>query len=89
MIKEEGIIKKIGSAKKGHWRIKNVTKNESNIIELITKNDRIPLNDIANTLTVSKRTILRDIKKMKNGKILERIGSEKNGYWRINVQSLS
>ena len=62
---------------------------EQQIIELITKNDRIPLNDIANTLTVSKRTILRDIKKMKNGKILERIGSEKNGYWRVKMQSFS
>jgi len=58
---------------------------EQQIIELITNNNRIPLNTIAANLTVSKRTILRDIKKLKAEKIIDRMGSEKNGYWKINI----
>ena len=56
---------------------------EQQIINFITKDNKIPLNEIAKKLTVSKRTIMRDIKKLKMNKILERIGSEKNGYWKI------
>jgi len=58
---------------------------EQKIIALIVKDKRILLNEIARKLTVSKRTILRDVKKMKEEKIIERIGSEKSGYWKINT----
>ena len=57
---------------------------EERIIDFIIKNKKISLNEIAQNLTVSKRTIIRDIKKLKMDNILERIGSEKNGYWKIN-----
>ena len=62
---------------------------EQEVIALISNNNRIPLNEIAKKLAVSKRTIIRDLKKMKQGKIIERIGSEKNGYWKINSNLLS
>ena len=67
----------------------NFSDREQQIIAYILEDNRIPLNDIAEKLNVSKRTILRDIKKMKRGKVLERVGSEKNGYWEINATSLS
>ena len=59
------------------------SEREQQIMTLILKDNRIPLNEIAQKLTVSKRTILRDIKKMKAEKIIERIGNEKNGYWEV------
>jgi len=62
---------------------------EQQIIALILEDNRIPLNEIALKLTVSKRTILRDIKKMKDESIIERIGNEKNGYWEVISNSLS
>ena len=61
----------------------NFSNREQQIITLILSDSRIPLNDIALKLNVSKRTILRDIKYLKQRKIVERIGSEKNGYWKI------
>ena len=64
-------------------QITNFSIRERQIISLILEDSRIPLNDIAVKLNVSKRTILRDIKNLKKGKIIERIGSEKNGYWKI------
>ena len=67
----------------------NFSDREQQIIAYILEDNRIPLNDIAEKLNVSKRTILRDIKKMKRGKVLERIGNEKNGYWEINASLLS
>jgi len=62
----------------------NFSNREQKIIALIKKDNRILLNEIARKLTVSKRTILRDVKRMKEGKIIERIGSEKNGYWKVD-----
>jgi len=63
--------------------IENFSDREQQIITLILEDNRILLNEIAQRLTVSKRTILRDIKKMKKENIIERIGNEKNGYWKI------
>jgi len=65
------------------------SEREQQIIALILEDNRIPLNEIAQKLAVSKRTILRDIKKMKAENIIERIGNEKNGYWEVNSNSLS
>jgi len=61
------------------------SERERLILQSISRNNRIPLNEIAMELSVSKRTILRDIKKLKQDKTLERIGSEKNGFWKINL----
>jgi len=58
------------------------------ILESIKSDNRISLSDISLKLNVSKRTILRDIKVLKEKKILERIGSEKNGYWEVLSDSL-
>jgi len=57
---------------------------ERQILQCISKDNRILLNDIARELAVSKRTILRAIKKMKQDNMIERIGSEKSGFWKIN-----
>jgi len=65
------------------------SEREQQIIALILEDKRIPLNEIAQKLAVSKRTILRDIKKMKTENIIERIGNEKNGYWEVISNSLS
>jgi len=65
------------------------SEREQQIMALILEDNRIPLNEIAQKLTVSKRTILRDIKKMKDENTIERIGSEKSGYWKIMSNSLS
>ena len=67
----------------------NVSDRKQQILTLIIENNRIPLNEIAHQLNISKRTILRDLKKMKQEKIIERVGSEKNGYWEIVSKSFS
>lgn len=63
---------------------KNFSDREQQVIAFILEHNRISLNEIAQKLNVSKRTILRDMKNLKKGKVIERIGNEKNGYWKIN-----
>jgi ATP-dependent DNA helicase RecG len=69
--------------------IGNVSDREQQILSYILADNHIPLSEIALKLDVSKRTILRDIKKLKRENTLERIGNEKNGYWKINTSSFS
>jgi len=53
------------------------------IIEIIKNNNKILLQEIANQLDVSRRTIRRDIEKLKKQNRIKRIGSEKGGHWEI------
>ena len=62
----------------------NVTDNRlKKIIELINKNNTISTIELSKFINVSKRTILRDIDKLKNQNIIRRIGNEKTGHWQI------
>ena len=56
---------------------------QNRIIELITNNNRITQNEIANIIGVSVRTIKRNFKVLIDNSIIERIGSDKTGYWQI------
>ena len=63
----------------------NFTLNDiqNKIIELITNNNRITQNEIANIIGVNVRTIKRNFRILINNSIVERIGSDKTGYWQI------
>ena len=56
---------------------------QNGIIELITNNNRITQNEIANIIGVNVRTIKRNFKVLIDNSIVERIGSDKTGYWQI------
>jgi ATP-dependent DNA helicase RecG len=53
------------------------------ILKLIRNNRYITVDNIANRLRVSSRTIKRDIKKLKDGNRITRIGFDNTGYWAI------
>jgi ATP-dependent DNA helicase RecG len=56
------------------------------IIRLIEKNNMLSMQDMANLLNVHEKTIKRDIQKLKQKGLLERIGSDRGGYWKIKKQ---
>ena len=56
---------------------------QNRIIELITNNNRITQNEIASIIGVNVRTIKRNFKVLIDNSIVERIGSDKTGYWQI------
>ena len=56
---------------------------QNKIIELIANNNRITQNEIANITNVNVRTIKRNFKILIDNLVIERIGSDKTGYWQI------
>ena len=55
-----------------------------NILDLLEKNKYLKQNEIAEKLNKAPNTIYRNIKVLKDMGIIERVGSTKKGYWRIN-----
>ncbi len=64
----------------------NVGLNEiqNEILKLIEKNKNITQKEISEELNITKRTIERNMMILKEMNLIERIGSRKSGYWKIN-----
>jgi ATP-dependent DNA helicase RecG len=60
---------------------KNVTERESVILDIIRSNVKITTVQLANKLNIARMTIHRDLEKLKEKGLLERIGPNKGGYW--------
>ena len=56
---------------------------QNRIIELIINDKYITQNDIAEKLNVNVRTIKRNFKVLIDNNIIERVGPDKNGYWKV------
>lgn len=61
--------------------IMNETQNK--IYELIANNRFITQNEIVDLLGISIRTVKRNFKELIDNSIIERVGSNKKGYWEI------
>ena len=61
-------------------------KTREKIIELIKDNPKITTKEMAESLNLTIKGIEWQIKSLKNHKIIERIGSDKAGYWKIVKQ---
>lgn len=53
------------------------------VFSLIKQNNKITANEISERLKMSLSTVRRKIKELKNNRKIERIGSDKTGYWRV------
>jgi len=63
----------------------NVTeKRHIDILAQMKRNNRITLDQLAATIKVTRRTIIRDIEKLKKEGKLKRIGPAKGGHWEIS-----
>lgn len=56
---------------------------QNKIIEFIINDKCITQNAIAEKLNVNVRTIKRNFKVLIDNNIIERVGSDKSGYWKI------
>jgi len=63
----------------------NDTVNDT-VFDLVKRNNKITAKEISEQLKFSLSTAKRKIKKLKEKGIIERIGSDKTGYWRIIEQ---
>ena len=62
----------------------NVPKDRTEaILEYLGKTPDVSVRKLSELLAVSDKTIKRDLEKLKNEQKIERIGSNRKGYWRI------
>lgn len=61
-----------------------LTANQRAIIEYLVQNNRLSLSELAIEIKISKRKIITNINKLKELKLVERVGNNKTGYWKIN-----
>lgn len=54
------------------------------ILEIIKNNLKITAYDLSKQFNVTDRTIKRDLKILTDKKIIEYVGSAKDGYWKVN-----
>jgi Fic family protein len=83
----EMIYKALSNIKKDNVP-NNVPKNVplkrlDKIVNLIKKDKNITIIELANKLSVTDKTIKRDMEKLKNSNRIQRIGSQKSGYWEV------
>ena len=64
---------------------KSGQKKWSEVLELITENPKITRSELSETLGINPSAIQRHIQKLKNEGIIERIGGDKGGYWKRNI----
>lgn len=61
----------------------NLTENQRSILNGITQNPAITTKKLSEVVGISLSKIKENISKLKRNGLLERIGSDKNGYWQI------
>ena len=64
----------------------NLNEIQNKIIELIVNNKNITQNEIASILGKNVRTIKRSFKVLIDNNVIERIGSDKTGYWIVKSE---
>lgn len=79
------ILKTINSSIDKLIRNSNFVLNDiqNKIVLLITNNNKITQREIANITDVNIRTIKRNFKILIDNSVIERVGSDKTGYWQI------
>lgn len=60
-----------------------LTQTQKDIVNLIKENPCITQNEIASKLNIARETVNRNMKKLQQEKIIQRLGADKNGSWKI------
>jgi len=55
-----------------------------NILMLIRNNNSISISDISKKLDISRSAIQKHIENLKSKGLIERVGADKGGYWKVN-----
>ena len=58
--------------------------NDMRVLLLLNSNPTFSSQRVADRLDISKRAVEKIIKRLRESNVLERIGSNKSGYWKIN-----
>ena len=58
---------------------------QKRIVVLLAENPSIGFEELAEKLSVSRRTVASDISALKKKNVIQRVGSDKNGQWKIVI----
>ena len=59
------------------------TANQKKILEEIKKNPFVTQEELAEIVGITRKSIIENMKKLQNQKIIKRVGADKNGHWEI------
>lgn len=59
----------------------NGTVNDT--VKMIKENPKITLDELAEAIGKSRRTVARQIKQLQEDRVIRRVGSDKTGYWEV------
>lgn len=62
----------------------NISDKEKKIISYLKQNDSVSTAEISTNTGIPKRTVERTLKSLKDKGLIERIGSDKTGFWKVN-----
>ena len=65
-----------------------LTSREKKIVEMLAKNTNLTIEEIANKLKLTPRTIKTIFKKLQEQGIIKRVGSSKKGKWEVVKNNL-
>ena len=66
-----------------HSRIWSVTEEERQVTELLREDSTYTTAKLAESLGVSRKTVSKRLKNLKERGIIERVGSDRKGYWKL------
>ena len=64
--------------------IEKVTEKEQEVLALLLENANYTMPQLAEKLKISRKTIAVRLKSLKEKNVIERVGSDRKGYWKIN-----
>jgi len=65
-----------------------LTKNQKSIIDIILNNPYSTINKISQKIGISSTAVENNLRKLKEKRYIERVGSDKGGYWKIIKEKL-
>ena len=60
-----------------------LSKIQQEILNIIIEKPNVTQSDIAKKLEISRQSVATNIKELKDSNVIERIGANKKGYWKI------
>ena len=60
------------------------SEKQTKILELISKNPKITRRELMGELDINQSAVQRHMDKLKAAGILERVGPDRGGYWKLN-----
>lgn len=82
-LKKEG-IKRMGQKEVAEKVAERLTQNQQKILRFVRENNYITIIELARSINLSRKSVQENIVKLKEKKLLRRIGPDKGGHWEIN-----